>query len=158
MPDEIKLEQSGAAWQAQLEIVLQSDRAAVDIGITALKTSMLINAGAAVALLAFIGQLWNTKSGMLTVILNGMMPFVWGVFASAVAAGVAYIYQSIVTLYEQQQLEQISEGGSEKKPHNGALAAKIGTSVLMIGLVIASYVLFISGVLSVIRALAQQVS
>jgi probable HAF family extracellular repeat protein len=39
------------------------DRAAVDIGITALKTAVLINAGALVALLAFVGQLWGSKNG-----------------------------------------------------------------------------------------------
>ena len=44
-------------WRASVDLFAYSDRAAVDIGIGALKTAILINAGAVVALLAFAGQL-----------------------------------------------------------------------------------------------------
>ena len=37
-------------WQARFESVLHSDRAAVDIGLLAVRTAILMNAGASVAL------------------------------------------------------------------------------------------------------------
>ena len=43
-------------WQKLYETILHNNRAAVDIGIFALKVAMTVNAGALLALLAALGQ------------------------------------------------------------------------------------------------------
>ena len=65
-------------WRARFDLFLHTDRAAVDIGLTALRVALLINAGAVVALLAFVGQLWGEEGQRLTDILGASLPFVWG--------------------------------------------------------------------------------
>ncbi len=83
----IKFHQAG-----QLEVF----RGAIRFAEIALKSAVLINGGAAVAFLAFIGTLWtgtaeNPESIMK---LSGpLMMFVWGVFLGALSSGLAYLTQ-----------------------------------------------------------------
>lgn len=62
---------------------------------TALKSSILINGGAAVALLAFIGNIWGLPHGQGAIpdIANATTLFTYGVLVSAVATGTGYLTQ-----------------------------------------------------------------
>lgn len=141
-------------WRARFDSMESSDRAAVDIGLVAVRTAVLINAGAAVALLAFVGQLWRDQNPTLKIVLHAMQPFVWGLLAAAVAAGVAYFYQSFMTARYQHGLAEISEAADKLQPMKFTPWFAGTTGILMIALVIASYVFFAWGTLFSIRALA----
>jgi hypothetical protein len=75
---------------------LELFRSVITAGQAALKSSLLINGAAAVALLAFIGNLWAAKTHIPTtvVIAHAMAFYVSGVLAAAVAAGFTYLTQS----------------------------------------------------------------
>ena len=96
-------------WKGSLDWVLHSERAAVDIGIGVLRTLILINAGALVALLST--QIWN-RDGLRQIGINklveSLVPFGVGMVAGAVAFGLAYFYQSAVTRRLLRDLETIS--------------------------------------------------
>ena len=79
--------------RAALEASLEEYRAVIQVGQVALKTSLLINGGAAVALLAFLGRIWETHpSGpVVSDITSSLLWFVFGVFLAAVASAIAYL-------------------------------------------------------------------
>ncbi len=103
-------------WRARFDRALHSDLAAVDIGLVALKTAILVNAGAVIALLAFVGQIWDEGGDTMAALLRATKPFVYGLVAAGVAAGVAYFYQSFFTALEQRALAEVSEGADDLTP------------------------------------------
>lgn len=70
-------------------------KSVITAGQAALKSAILINGGAAVALLAFIGGVFNISqnSGVMTKLSHAMFCFVVGVLSGAVASGITYIAQ-----------------------------------------------------------------
>jgi hypothetical protein len=78
--------------------IKHSDRAAIDIGIAALNAFALLNGGAIVALLAFVGQVTSSGKGAdIVAIIHAGQPFGYGIIASGVCFIAAYLYQSSVT-------------------------------------------------------------
>lgn len=60
----------------------------------ALKTAILINGGAAVALLAFLGSIWNSGAAQALSVARfpeSMLAFVLGVLSAALATGTNYL-------------------------------------------------------------------
>ncbi len=140
-------------WQAQVETIRHCDRAAVDIGLTVLRTALLINAGAVVALLAFVGQLWGREEQRMAGVLDASLPFVGGLASAALAAGVAYFYQSFVTAMAQRALEEISRGAKDLNPQVWIPRLTDWTRVAMVALVVLSYGLFLWGIIRAINAM-----
>ena len=70
-------------------------RSVIDYGRDALKAAMLINGGAAIALLAFIGTIWSSESDPETVqsLAWSLAMFCFGVLAGATACAGAYFAQ-----------------------------------------------------------------
>ncbi|MBB4654429.1 hypothetical protein GGR73_000928 [Xanthomonas sp. F14] len=86
------LDALGNSLRYQHETRLEMLRATVTTSQSALRSSLLINAGAAVALLSFMGGIWG-KGSYLNVIPGlsySLSVFVWGVLAGALAAGATY--------------------------------------------------------------------
>ena len=89
-----------SAWvssrQQDHEHNLEMLRATITTGQSALKSALLINGGAAAALLAFIGSAWSSnKFGTaLPEISAALLHYVFGVLAAAVAAGSTYLSQA----------------------------------------------------------------
>jgi len=86
-----------ASRQQQHEFNLEMLRATITTGQTALKSSLLINGGAAVAMLAFVGNLIGRKEshqGLLNFIPESLVCFVFGVLSAAIAAGCSYFSQA----------------------------------------------------------------
>lgn len=82
------------AHESEERFWYQANQAAIDSGAAAIKTFFLLNGGAAIALLAFIGAL--TAPGRLTdgdflKVANALVWFTVGVGASAGSAGAAYL-------------------------------------------------------------------
>jgi hypothetical protein len=98
-------------WRACFDLFVHSDRATVDVGIGALKTAILVNAGALVTLLAFVGQVWNKDEGrkIASHILSASRPFIFGIVFGAVAFALAYIFQWLATRQVFTNLEEIYE-------------------------------------------------
>lgn len=150
---ESQLRREEMSWQAQADRVIQSDRAAVDIGLVALKTAILVNAGALVALLALVGQLWDHHS-VVSAVVAYCRSFVRGLAYAVVASAVAYIYQSTVTYSEGKILESISANPSVgQKTLKHLVLAQGWVGILMLALVAASIIEFGLGVIGVADAL-----
>lgn len=71
-------------------------RSVITTGQSALKSSLLINGAAAVALLAFIGNIWspNAHSSAIVGVAGALAYYVLGVLIAAVAAGLTYLSQA----------------------------------------------------------------
>jgi hypothetical protein len=93
-----KCEASLAQFNADHEIELEHVKVVSQAGNFALKSAILINGGASVALLAFLGKIWGSATIVQNVLLINMplalLLFVLGVLSSAVAAGLNYLASS----------------------------------------------------------------
>lgn len=86
-----------ALWRQQThEINLEMLRSTIATGQSALKSSLLINGGAAVAVLAFMGNIWSSKDATtaLPAISEALLMYIGGVLVAAFAAGATYISQA----------------------------------------------------------------
>ncbi len=133
--DRIKLDSDLASFRAEHERILAhydaQQKHSVEIirsvfayGQAALKSSILINGGAAAALLAFIGKIWSEETGQAAVnaLTNALVLFSFGVLAGAIGTAATY-------------LSQLSYTSSWTK-------IGVGFHVLTILIVAAAYVLF----------------
>lgn len=79
----------------QHEWKLEGFRSVIQAGQSALKSCILINGGAAVALLAFLGHLVQQHEPAVSVhaLASAMSVFVGGVFAGGLASGFTYLSQ-----------------------------------------------------------------
>lgn len=70
-------------------------RSVINFAGSALKSAMLINGGAAVALMAFIGNIWTkvTAVAAVTSLTNSVFYFAFGVLAAALATMMSYFTQ-----------------------------------------------------------------
>ena len=90
-------EASLAQFSAEHELGLEHAKVVSQAGNFALKSAILINGGASVALLAFLGKLWGSATVHKALVMNMPMVlllFVFGVLSSAVAAGLNYLAAS----------------------------------------------------------------
>lgn len=89
-----------SAWvsssQQAHEMRLEMLRAVITVGQSALKSALLINGGASVAMLAFIGRIWGSTGAQPTVdaLTVSLLSYVFGVLSSAMAAGATYFSQA----------------------------------------------------------------
>ncbi|RJX81591.1 hypothetical protein D3M70_08875 [Pseudomonas sp. LS-2] len=90
--------------KAQLQIMVEREksnhasdlemfRSVIQSGQNALKTALLMNGGASVALLAFIGKLTEERQAHIPAFTNALAIFVLGVFCIVVASGSTYLSQ-----------------------------------------------------------------
>jgi hypothetical protein len=82
--------------QRDHESMLEMLRATIATSHLAIKSALLINGGAAVAFLAFLGTAWSRFSGAMVkaLLASSLEHFVVGVMFTGVGAGVAYICQA----------------------------------------------------------------
>ena len=92
-----------AQYNAEVIGNLEMFRSLISTGENALKSVILINGGAAVALLAFIGSIWDKSTNDIAskiLLLISMAGFVFGTFLGGVAASFTYLTQH---LYSKQK-------------------------------------------------------
>lgn len=119
--------------EAQLELF----RSVITAGQSAIKSSFLLNGGAAVALLAFIGHLAQFKPAKVAAFGECLLPFSFGVLAIAITSGFTY-------------LSQWFYAGTQPRVHK----LGFGFNVACILLGVASYGLFTWGLFATYRVLA----
>jgi hypothetical protein len=89
-----------SAWvsssQYRHEVNLEMLRAVITVGQSALKGALIINGGAAVTLLAFIGKIWGSTDTQPTLVALSfaLLSYVFGVLSAAMAAGATYFSQA----------------------------------------------------------------
>jgi hypothetical protein len=99
-PTEVDLENYKADLQLHIEqnknyhaSKLEMFRSVITAGQNAIRSSLLMNGGASVALLAFIGHLAQIKPDKVVVFSGALMPFVLGVLAMTITSGCTYLSQ-----------------------------------------------------------------
>ena len=141
--DALKIEQNRAELQIRLaehsqreQSRLEGFKATIAAGQAALRAAILVNGGAAAALLAFIGHVATAPTGRFEAGAGApaLLCFVGGVLAAAMAAGSTYLAQA----YFQ---------------HNREKPAQVWNNI-SIGLVCLSYLLFFAGAISGVSVLA----
>jgi hypothetical protein len=94
-PDEY--EQQNAALARHAEFTHQSGiemfKSVIAAGLNATKTSMLLNGGAAVAMLAFIGHVADAKPDKVAILAPTILPFALGAFLIGLTSGGTYLSQ-----------------------------------------------------------------
>jgi hypothetical protein len=116
----------GEPWEWH---ITETFKGLINLSIEALKALLLINGGAAVAVLAYLGNL-AAKSSTLPDIKNAMLCFAGGVLTAALAFLAAYFTQ--LRLYYEERERHL------KQPFNQRHAIGIGiTTVLVLGSAIA---------------------
>ncbi len=129
-----------AMWQGER---VEHFRAVILHGQNALKSAILINGGAAVALLAFIGHLWRPDTvGALRLLAASLVWFVAGVLLDAVSAGSTYLSQYCYALCADS-------------PRGKVYQTAVALHILAILLVLVSYGTFAYGTCLVYRALVK---
>jgi len=80
-------------WEVNQDLAKTLLEATSSAGQGALKGMLLINGGASVAMLAFIGNIYNNIHSLelLRAISKSMMIFVWGTFLGAFAFAIVYL-------------------------------------------------------------------
>ncbi|MEA3427870.1 MAG: hypothetical protein U9Q84_01340 [Thermodesulfobacteriota bacterium] len=88
-------ERNLAHYDAQQQYSLEMLRSVISYSQAALKSAILINGGAAVALLAFIGNIWakTTAKEAVEFLTFSIASFSFGVLAAAFGAGTTYLTQ-----------------------------------------------------------------
>ncbi len=90
---DLQCEQYKAECDLNLEEYKLKFQAAVQAGQAALKSAFLINGGAAVALLAFIGNIWTKTNANVSGLGFPLLLYVFGVWCPAIATGLTYLVQ-----------------------------------------------------------------
>ncbi|MFJ9450562.1 hypothetical protein [Herbaspirillum sp. NPDC101397] len=96
----LQLEQFKAQLQGQLEVTkrmydgqLEMFRSVIASGPAAIKTGFLLNGGAAIAMLAFIGHLAQHVPAKVYLFSLVLAPFAFGVLSGAMLSGLTYLSQ-----------------------------------------------------------------
>ena len=89
--------------KAENAIQLEIAKATCVAGQGALKTTIIMNGGASVALLAFIGNTWIHKGDGVAMLSIALFLFAIGVLSGCAATGVTYFAQSIATEENKDQ-------------------------------------------------------
>jgi hypothetical protein len=127
-----------AVWQAER---IELAKSVILTAQNALKSAMLINGGAAVALLAFVGHVWKPDGSTLLISIAGALYwFVIGVLLDAVSAA---------SFYFTQWFYHETSGASRDR----YFVAGVTFHMLAILLVLTSYGTFAYGTLLVYNAL-----
>jgi len=100
LSEELEIEQLKAQWQFQIESQknnhsadLEMFRSVIAAGQNAIRTAFLLNGGACVAMLAFVGHIAQFKASEVPSVAASLIPFAIGVFLAALTSGLTYLSQ-----------------------------------------------------------------
>ena len=125
-------------WLSLKDLILESEKGAVSLGNMALRSAMILNGAAAIALLAFIANQWTPEAGVpasLEGVVEALKGLVIGVFSVVLATGFGYL---------RMFFGGFSLGKEVEKEGSGKCTARLamGSLYVAIILVIYSYVRF----------------
>jgi hypothetical protein len=151
-PD-LNLEEARRAHDRIAKFQDNTNEATIKAGDGTLRTFVIINGGAAVSVLAFIGGLVSQdriKISDLKDISSSLMFFAFGVAAAGAAMGLSYFTNYVNTMHAASQMRTwqhpyVVDGAHSVKFHWW----KTGLHILAVAAAIASLVLFICGMVDV---------
>jgi len=141
---------------ADLAIITQSSttisNSILETAQSALKSAILINGGAAIALLAFIGNIWSIEIDKHTVgsLVLSVSQFAYGALAAATGAGLRYLSQDFYAQSFQKMIsaytESLKTGNPVSTPENKS--EKIGNCFKYVAIFLAvfAYIFFYMGI------------
>jgi hypothetical protein len=88
-----KVQLQAAAYRHDHEANLEMFRSVIQTGQGAIKSSFLLNGGASLAILAFIGHLAKVDSAKVSEFADCILPFSFGVLFIAIVSGGTYLTQ-----------------------------------------------------------------
>lgn len=95
------------AWEADNTTETELMKAAGTAGQVAMKSAILINGGAAVAMLAFIGHVLSSKVNIdIKILAKSMSFFTFGVVLGAIATGTTYFTQILYQIKFRKEREK----------------------------------------------------
>ena len=107
---------------------LELFKASISAGANALKVSLLINGGASIAILTFMGKLSDKHSDKIELLAPSLFSFTIGILLVSIASGIVYITQ---TLFQHKKIK-----------------SGITSNIISMILVISSYFTFYYGITS----------
>lgn len=110
-------------------------KSVIESGLNAIKSAMILNSGASIAMLAFIGHLAETRPYSIAVLTPTILPFALGAFSAGLTSGGRYLSQFCY--------------GSEKKKLGHVFTG------LSIFFGVASYLAFLMGIVLVYFVLSR---
>lgn len=139
---------------------LEMFKSVITTGQTALQSAILINGGAAVALLTFIGGMWakGLDAAVINPLVRGVSNFALGALIGVIATGATYICQCLYGItYDRERtqlLKMASEG--EIKPIPMGNVKKAGIFFHLVAVIAggAAYYLFWQGLNSAFAAIS----
>jgi len=134
------------------------NEAAIKGGDAALRAALLINGGAAVSVLAFIGGLAaqdRIKLDQLKAVADSLMLFAFGVVAAVVGMGLAYL-TNLITAIHAGSVERLSHPPYLRPGKNTATLSRMRNSFHAAAVVatLASIALFVWGMFDVRNAIS----
>ncbi|MES1950513.1 hypothetical protein S4A8_06628 [Salinisphaera sp. S4-8] len=132
---EAELQQYIEHTKSQNAAQLEMFRSVISSGQNAIRTSFLLNGGAAVALLAFLGHLATSKPNFVALFADVLLPFSIGVLAIAIVSGFTYLSQ---WFYNSERAWSVKVG--------------FGLNITSIVLGLSSYGAFVWGMVSAAEA------
>jgi hypothetical protein len=150
------MEQARRAQESLHEFSMRIDDSGIKSGDALLRNLLLINGGAAVAILAFMGSVISKDAGSHKIIgdiAGGLTYFASGVIASVTALGLTYFVHFATGLAAASQKAVWEHPYIVPGKHTAWLARlKIGLHILAVALAVLSAVLFVIGLLAVKNA------
>lgn len=125
IPEHYKTDQEQDLY---IKAKIEEFKATVGLAQSSLRAAMLINGGAAVAILAFMGNIWS-KGNVTTGLTGSLWFFIGGIVAAAFGTGTAYFAQHGFVLAKNENEEK------------NAMRWRVASIVL----VILSYIVFAFG-------------
>jgi hypothetical protein len=160
---ELKRQDAHRAHDQITNAALAIDKSGVDVSNLVLRTCVLINGGAAIALLAFVGNLVSkntvelVKAAQLSAVADSLTLFALGVAFATLGMGAAYFthYATVEVLnsYEHHMEEPFVRDGPGTK---GRKRSKLLTHTVAVVLAVASLISFLCGLWVIRDALTLQ--
>lgn len=92
--DDFELEK----YKAQLQIWVEKYKNSIDAGKNAIKMAFLINGGVSLALLTFIGTIFQTNKSLSIELFSSLLYFVVSIFLIGISSGIIYLTHSAINL------------------------------------------------------------
>jgi len=130
------------------DYILEMRRSTISLGYNVVKSALLINGGAAVALLAFIGNLLNKEyinTIAIAALAESMMLFGKGVACGALATGTTYVSQCFYDWCARRKINRTQKANYVIWDYV-ILSVGVISHIATIGLLIYSFICFLHGI------------
>lgn len=155
-PDERAIErqweQTRIDYLTKVEAFHKFNQHQVDVGVFALKTALIINAGASIALVGLIGTFAADQPEYWHGLVDSGRMFVVGTVAASLSVGLAYFHQNCLTWLARDAIDL--PVAADSPPRKRVLVSRLAIALitLVISAASLSYGIFIVGAFSLLES------